>query len=245
MSPALAGAATADLAVVGGGYTGLWTALLAKERDPDRDVRARRGPHRRLGGVRAQRRVLRGQPDPRAAQRPGPLPGRDGRPSSGSAGRTSTASRRPWSAHGIDCSFERTGELTVATAPWQADDLRELPAARRAASAAGSSGWTPTRCAPRSTRRPTSAGVLDRDGVAMVDPARLAWGLRAACLRLGVRIHENTPVTALERSGAGVRAANGVRPGDRAPGRARHQRVPGRCCAGCRPTSCRSGTTRW
>ena len=28
----------ADLAVVGGGYTGLWTALLAKERDPDRDV---------------------------------------------------------------------------------------------------------------------------------------------------------------------------------------------------------------
>ncbi|MDT4940247.1 MAG: hypothetical protein QOJ34_336, partial [Pseudonocardiales bacterium] len=28
----------ADLAVVGGGFTGLWTALLAKERDPGRDV---------------------------------------------------------------------------------------------------------------------------------------------------------------------------------------------------------------
>ena len=36
--PALRGAATADLAVVGGGFTGLWTALLAKERDPSRDV---------------------------------------------------------------------------------------------------------------------------------------------------------------------------------------------------------------
>ena len=36
--PALRGAATADLAVVGGGFTGLWTALLAKERDPARDV---------------------------------------------------------------------------------------------------------------------------------------------------------------------------------------------------------------
>ena len=29
---------TADLAVVGAGYSGLWTALLAKERDPARDV---------------------------------------------------------------------------------------------------------------------------------------------------------------------------------------------------------------
>jgi len=36
--PALAGPARAGLAVIGGGFTGLWTALLAKERDPDADV---------------------------------------------------------------------------------------------------------------------------------------------------------------------------------------------------------------
>src|SRR5215472_5402020 len=36
--PALAGRVHADLAVVGGGFTGLWTALLAKEADPDRHV---------------------------------------------------------------------------------------------------------------------------------------------------------------------------------------------------------------
>ena len=36
--PALAANVTADLAVVGGGFTGLWTALLARERDPARDV---------------------------------------------------------------------------------------------------------------------------------------------------------------------------------------------------------------
>ena len=36
--PALAGPDSADLVVVGGGYLGLWTALLAKERDPERDV---------------------------------------------------------------------------------------------------------------------------------------------------------------------------------------------------------------
>jgi glycine/D-amino acid oxidase-like deaminating enzyme len=36
--PSLVGAVDADLVVVGGGYTGLWTALQAKEADPGRDV---------------------------------------------------------------------------------------------------------------------------------------------------------------------------------------------------------------
>ena len=36
--PALTGRVTADLAIVGGGFTGLWTALLARERDPSLDV---------------------------------------------------------------------------------------------------------------------------------------------------------------------------------------------------------------
>ena len=36
--PGLRGPESADLLVVGGGYTGLWAALRAKERDPSRDV---------------------------------------------------------------------------------------------------------------------------------------------------------------------------------------------------------------
>ena len=32
----LTGALEADVAVVGGGYTGLWTALALRERDPSR-----------------------------------------------------------------------------------------------------------------------------------------------------------------------------------------------------------------
>ena len=35
---AMPGPDSADLVVVGGGYFGLWTALLAKERDPEREV---------------------------------------------------------------------------------------------------------------------------------------------------------------------------------------------------------------
>ena len=39
----------------------------------------------------------------------------------------------------------------------------------------------------------------------MVDPARLAWGLKRVALELGVRIHEATPVTDLASTGSGVR----------------------------------------
>ena len=42
-TPRCAGRRRADLAVVGGGYTGLWTAVRAKQRDPGRRVRAARG----------------------------------------------------------------------------------------------------------------------------------------------------------------------------------------------------------
>ena len=72
--PALRRPATADLAVVGGGYTGLWTALLAKERDPGRDVVLLEGGRIGWARQRPQRRLLRGEPDPRRGQRPRALP---------------------------------------------------------------------------------------------------------------------------------------------------------------------------
>src|SRR5689334_13937907 len=37
-TPALAGDRTADVCIVGGGYTGLWTALRLKELEPDAEV---------------------------------------------------------------------------------------------------------------------------------------------------------------------------------------------------------------
>jgi glycine/D-amino acid oxidase-like deaminating enzyme len=48
------------------------------------------------------------------------------------------------------------------------------------------------------------AGLHDRTGVAMLNPAKLAWGLKRACLRLGVRVYEHTPALTLRQYGAGM-----------------------------------------
>ena len=199
---ALAGPATADLAIVGAGYTGLWAALSAKTRDPGRDVV-----------------VLEARSAGWAAS------GRNGGFCSSSLthglrnglgrfpGEMSTLERlgrenldaieKTVADEGIDCSWERTGEITVATAPWQVAELRELPALAR--SVGGSLEWLGQDEVRDRVASPTYlGGVLDRDGVAMVDPARLARGLRDACLRAGVRMHENSPVVSLGQHGSAV-----------------------------------------
>ena len=67
--PRLDGELTADLAIVGGGYTGLWSAVLAKQRNPGASVVLLEAQAHRLGGIRSQRRLLRGQPHPRPGER--------------------------------------------------------------------------------------------------------------------------------------------------------------------------------
>ena len=200
--PALAGTATTDLAVVGGGYTGLWTALLAKERDPSREVvllearsvgwaaSGRNGGFCAASLTHGVRNGLHRFPDEMATLERLGRENLDG-------------IEKAVADHGIDCSFERTGELTAATAPWQVDELREVPEV--AAQIGTTVEWLDRDAVRAKVDSPTYlGGLLDRDGVAMVDPGRLAGGLRDACLRLGVRIHENTPVQALEPSGTGM-----------------------------------------
>ena len=96
----------------------------------------------------------------------------------------------------IDCDFARTGDLQVATAPWQFD---EMAAAAEQASRFGIRLEVLDASQVRAeVDSPTYlGGVWDKDGCATVDPARLAWGLRRACLAAGVRIYEHTPVTAI------------------------------------------------
>jgi glycine/D-amino acid oxidase-like deaminating enzyme len=198
-----------DLAVVGAGYTGLWTALLAKEADPSRDVlllearTAGWAASGRNGGFCAAsltHGIANGLE--RFAEE---LPALERLGSENLDAIEATVAR-----YGIDCDFHRPGALDVATEPHQVPWLHEDVAAARAL---GHDAVFLDGAAVRAEiDSPTYlAAAWHRDDTALVDPARLAWGLRAACERLGVRIAERTPVTGLARDGAGVRVtARGV-----------------------------------
>lgn len=197
--PPLEGRLEADLVVVGGGYSGLWTALRAVERDPSRSVVVLEASScgaeasGRNGGF-ASTSLTHGFGNG-MARWPAELATLDrlGADNLRELGETVTR-------YDIDCHWEQTGELSVATAPHQLVELEELA---REMTAAGHHVEMLDSAAVRARLdSPTYLGGLaDARGTALVEPARLAWGLRRACLELGVRIFEGTSVTGLVEDG--------------------------------------------
>ncbi|MEV8418892.1 FAD-binding oxidoreductase [Streptomyces niveus] len=201
--PALAGDERCDLLVVGGGYSGLWTALLAKERDPHGDVVLIEG--REVGWAASGRNggfcsasLTHGLANG-LSRWPGELRTLEDLGGSNLDGIESAVGR-----YGIDCDFERTGDISVATQPHQLDDLRQLHAEATEAGFAGLDLLDGEEVRAEVDSPTFLGGLWDRRGVAMLNPARLAWGLKRACLDLGVRIYENTPGLELARSGPGM-----------------------------------------
>ncbi|AJP04068.1 FAD-dependent oxidoreductase [Streptomyces cyaneogriseus subsp. noncyanogenus] len=202
--PALTGAETCDLLVVGGGYSGLWTALIAKERDPDRDVMLLEGREAgwaasgRNGGFCAaslthglSNGLTRWPDEIHRLQELG--------------ARNLDAIERAVARHHLDCDFERTGEIDVATEPYQARELKEFHEELVRRGLADGIEYLDAGAVREQVNSPTfRAGLYDRRGVAMLHPAKLAWGLKRACLRLGVRVHEHTPALTLRPYGAGM-----------------------------------------
>ncbi|RZU62628.1 glycine/D-amino acid oxidase-like deaminating enzyme [Zhihengliuella halotolerans] len=184
---------TADLAVVGGGYTGLWAALMAKERDPEKDVLLLEG--HRCGWAASGRNGGFLEPSLTHGESNGEqhAPAENARLAElGAINAREIA--ETIERYGIDADYQPTGELILASEPHQVDEL--------AAEAAATGGELLTGGALRS-RLDTPlyrAGLFDPDGSAIVHPTRLAWGLRRAALEAGVRIVEHTPVRALEAS---------------------------------------------
>ena len=169
--PALEGDRTVDLVIVGGGFTGLWAAVQALEDIPGREVvvlegeRVAFGASGRNGGF-CEASLTHGLENGLARGSPTRSSG-----SSRRGGRTSTGIAEAIERHGIDCAWEPTGTLVVATEPhqvqWCATRCRTSP--RSATTWRSSIG---TRCAPRSTRRRYLGGFWRKDGSAHASTRR-------------------------------------------------------------------------
>jgi glycine/D-amino acid oxidase-like deaminating enzyme len=105
--------------------------------------------------------------------------------------------------YNIDCGFELTGEISVANEEWQLNDLIEIADLRN--SFGDSVQILSKEEMQARVNSPISVGGLwDPDGTALIDPARLVWGLEQACIKSGVVIYENTSALWLERTSSGI-----------------------------------------
>jgi glycine/D-amino acid oxidase-like deaminating enzyme len=194
-----------DLCIVGGGYTGLWAALYAKELDPKREVvlleatRCAGGASGRNGGF-MQSSLTHGTGNG-LTRFPGEI---DQLERLGLENFEALA--RDLEELGIDAELERTGDLVVALEPHELPDLPEEAQLMRRF------GYEVELLDGEQVRREITSekflgGLWTRTGSALVHPGKLGDGLRAAAARAGVRIHEYSPARELHPAGAGVSVA--------------------------------------
>ncbi|MBU6279302.1 MAG: FAD-dependent oxidoreductase [Actinomycetales bacterium] len=203
---------TCDLLVVGGGFTGLWMALHAQQAHPDWQIvvleggRIAEGGSGRNGGFMSHS-LTHGFGNGMARWP-------DQMPNLLQLGYENLAAIEAFIVEeGIDCDLRRGGDVAVALADHQVQELRQ------AADVVAALG-APVQFLDRSAMQarinsPTYlAGLVDPE-VALVNPARLVWGLQQACLKRGIVIHEYSPVQDLQDAGDHVIAR--VRPAAGSP----------------------------
>ncbi len=202
--PPLSGELEADLVVVGGGYTGMWTAWYARQLRPgarvvllESEPVCGHGPSGRNGGfcnamwlsLASMRERWGDEQALRVAQ----------------AAEAAVARIGAFcDEQGVDAWFKPAGYLQVSTAPahdgnWERSvrACRELgvPEMLRPLSAAE----VAERC-----ESPAFRGGAVSPTSATVQPARLALGLRRQLLAAGVEVFESSPVRSFRASGDGV-----------------------------------------
>ena len=198
IEPPLAGPLEVDVAIVGGGYTGLWTALALRERDASLSVallEAREigdGPSGRNGGflhgywssIATLRSVLG---DGAALQL------------AHASGRIVPSVSSFLEQRGEDVWLREGGLLKVAaTEAEDASVARSVQAARDLGVEEEAVALGPDEVRRRLDSPRFRRGVHFRDG-AIVQPARLALALKRAARAAGVQLFEHTPATTVQQ----------------------------------------------
>lgn len=194
--PALHEDTEADVCIVGGGFTGLWTAILLKQQKPGLDVVVLEadlcgaGASGRNGGCVLTwstkfftLRRLYGEAEAVRLVR---------------ASEQAVADIEAFCAeHRIDCEWRRDGTLFTATSPAQ---VGASDAVMAALASHGICSWERLPAAEVQRRAGSSAHMEGwfSPAAATVQPARLVRGLRRVALEMGVRVFEKSPMTRIE-----------------------------------------------
>jgi len=202
-APSLQGERHADVVVVGGGFTGMWTAWHLKALEPDARIvlleadRCGYGPTGRNGGFCNVMWFS--------------LPNMRERWGDAAALAVARAAENAVAGigafceeQGVDAWFHRAGYLQVSTAP--AHDgawTRALAACRELGVLDAIRPLTPEQVAARCAS-PTFRGGAFYPSAATVQPARLAFGLRERLRASGVEVYEGSPVRSLADGPGGV-----------------------------------------
>ncbi|MGJ7583600.1 FAD-dependent oxidoreductase, partial [Variovorax sp. RHLX14] len=192
LAPALQGAQRADVCIVGGGFTGLWTAIQAKQRNPALDIAivesdlcgsgasGRNGgclltwstkffTLRRLFGEAEAIRLVRASED--AVQHIADF----------------------CRAQGIDAELRQDGTLYTATSQAQVGALDPVMKGLEDCGIHSYRTLPPEEVARRTGSVRNLAGVYSPIA-ATVHPGKLVRGLRRVALRMGIRIYERSPM---------------------------------------------------
>jgi glycine/D-amino acid oxidase-like deaminating enzyme len=202
--PPLPGDLRADVAIVGAGYTGLWTAYYLKKAEPSLDVVvlearfAGFGASGRNGGWLAN--TITGGRTGYEKSHGRAVVGRFQELLNDAVDEVCKVAE----AEGIDADIVKGGELLVARNRAQLARLHELAAEEQRWPEGGSRLLTAEETADR-VNVASALGGMHVPHCARIHPAKLVRGLAAAVERLGVPIYEDTEVTEILPGMAGTR----------------------------------------
>jgi glycine/D-amino acid oxidase-like deaminating enzyme len=195
--------------VVGGGFTGLWTALALRERDPSLDVVlveadfCGSGPSGRNGGFVHGYWSALGMAQELFGDAPALTLAR-------ASDRIIPGMRAFLEARGEDAWLHEGGLLEVSAAPVQDTAIAHGAVAPRELGHPDQAIELDAAGVAKRIESPVFRhGVWFRDG-ATVHPGRLVRALRDAVLDGGVRLHERSPVTRIESRGASGPVVHGA-----------------------------------